>query len=64
MTTAGLDERRAAALRALARRPTTARPSRFPGETPPGGDLPDDPELAAQMFDARYRSTDDQEPTQ
>ncbi|MET8746375.1 hypothetical protein [Streptomyces sp. NPDC004728] len=55
MNTAGLSERRAAALRALTQRAATPRPSRFPGETPASGDLPEDPELAARMLDARHR---------
>lgn len=45
MTTAeqsNLAERRTAALRALARRAHPAR-QRYPGETQPSGDLPDDP---------------------
>lgn len=52
MTTPSLDERRAAALNALAQRPST---SRFPGETQPSGDLPDDPEQAARILNARYQ---------
>lgn len=48
-------ERRAAALQALAQRPTATQPPRFPGETPASGNLPDDPEWAARMLDARQR---------
>ncbi|MFJ2279264.1 hypothetical protein ACIOEZ_34510 [Streptomyces sp. NPDC087866] len=51
MTGPSLDERRANALAALAQRPTA---SRFPGETQPSGDLPDDPEQAARILNARY----------
>lgn len=43
--------RRAAALNALARRTSPARP-RFPGETQPSGDLPDDPWQAAAYLAA------------
>lgn len=40
-----LDDRRAAAIRALAhRQPPTQQ--RYPGETQPSGDLPDDPDQA------------------
>lgn len=56
MTDTGLTARRAAALRALAQRPDT---SRFPGETQPSGHLPDDPDAAARILNARYHATEE-----
>ncbi|WP_405794083.1 hypothetical protein [Streptomyces sp. NBC_01506] len=53
--TGRLNTRRTAALRALAQGHGTRPPSRFPGETQPSGDLPDDPDLAARLLEARDR---------
>ncbi|MGA5670023.1 hypothetical protein ACPCTG_31650 [Streptomyces pseudogriseolus] len=57
-----LADRQAAALTALRQRATTASP-RFPGETQPSGDLPDDPDRAeAYLAATRWLDTDDTEP--
>lgn len=50
-----LEARLAAALLALAQGPARAEPSRFPGETQPSGWIPDDPDLAARLLEARDR---------
>lgn len=52
----GLNVRRAAALKALAHRPAR-QATRFPGETQPSGDIPEDPDLAAQHLAARDNPT-------
>lgn len=51
-----LADRRTAALHALHRRPPTTAP-RFPGETQPSGDLPDDP-WQAEAYRAATRWLD------
>ena len=56
----GLADRRAAALNALARRTPPAQ-QRYPGETQPSGDLPDDP-WQAEAYLAATRWLDDEEP--
>ncbi|WP_237313825.1 hypothetical protein [Streptomyces sp. AMCC400023] len=48
-----LDERRAAALTALGRRTPPAR-QRYPGETQPSGDMPDDPWQAEAYLAERW----------
>ncbi|MFJ9012299.1 hypothetical protein [Streptomyces canus] len=55
-----LAARRTAALTALARRTPPAR-QRYPGETQPSGDLPDDPQQA-EAYLAATRWLDDEEP--
>lgn len=60
MTDVGLNARRATALHALSKRPST-RPPRFPGETQPSGNVPDDPDLAARYFNARFHGLPFQE---
>lgn len=47
------DERRAAALRALSRR-TPPPVQRYPGETRPSGDMPEDPWRAEAYFAERW----------
>lgn len=47
-----LADRRAAALTALARQ-SPADPHRWPDETKPSGDIPDDPQQAAAYLAAR-----------
>jgi hypothetical protein len=55
-----LADRRTAALTALAGRTPPAR-QRYPGETQPSGDLPDDPGQA-EAYLAATRWLDDEEP--
>ncbi|MFE6126776.1 hypothetical protein ACFQ6Q_00665 [Streptomyces sp. NPDC056437] len=58
MDPGSLAERRAAALQNLTRRkPPT--PQRYPGETTPSGDLPDDPWAAARYLDERAAALDE-----
>lgn len=52
-----LTERRAAALNALSHR-TATPPERFPGETQPSGDLPEDP-WQAEAYLARCDHDED-----
>jgi hypothetical protein len=56
-----LADRRTAALGALAHRTPPAR-QRYPGETQPSGDLPDDPRQAAAHL-AASRWLDDKDPS-
>lgn len=56
-----LADRRTAALNALTRRQPPARQQRYPGETQPSGDLPDDP-WQAEAYLAAHRWLDDEEP--
>jgi hypothetical protein len=57
-----LADRQTAALAALRRRPDTAG-TRFPGETHPSGDLPDDPDRAmAYLAATRWLDIDHTEP--
>lgn len=56
-----LANRRTAALNALAQRTPPAQ-QRYPGETQPSGDLPDDPCQAAAYL-AATRWLDDEEPS-
>ena len=59
-----LADRRAAALSALGRRKPPA-PQRYPGETQPSGDMPDDPWKVAAYFaerDCLYADWPEEEP--
>lgn len=55
-----LDDRCTAALTALTRRTPPAQ-QRYPGETQPSGDLPDDPRQAAAYLAATRWLVDDEE---
>ena len=57
---ASLADRRAAALNALTRRTPPAQ-QRYPGETQPSGELPDDP-WQAEAYLAAARWLDNEEP--
>lgn len=57
---ASLDDRRTAALNALARRTPPAQ--RYPGETQPSGDLPDDPWQAEAHLAATRWLADEEQP--
>ncbi|MFI0268599.1 hypothetical protein [Streptomyces luteogriseus] len=57
-----LTERRAAALKALTTRRATTTSQRFPGETQPSGDLPEDP-WQAEAYLAATRWLDHEEPS-
>lgn len=57
-----LADRQAAALAALRRR-AAATPQRFPGETQPSGDLPEDPwEAEAYLASTRWLDIDSADP--
>ena len=59
-----LAARRTAALRALNQRPTPAQ-HRYPGETQPSGDLPDNPDQAEAYLTAnRWLDLDQQDGAQ
>ncbi|MFC7906432.1 hypothetical protein [Streptomyces nigra] len=58
-----LADRRAAALRALTHRAAPGQ-HRYPGETQPSGDMPDDPVRAEPYLSARRWDVDDEPSTE